>query len=232
MVDDRLNVMVDKERINKEELEKYNIELIEDNMVRVRLEDIMVHFDGYTVKVYMGKHMAERQCGLCGHFDEEKDNEFFTPKREYTDDIMEFHKSYLLNDECEVEKDFLHEKKHYKLENREERVEEEHFYEDDYRRKDKERTYKYRDEEEVLEKTHVMEFPHRVCFSLEPVRVCRKNEEMDEVIDKKVRFTCLPRSSREARELLHKVRNTVLDLKHYPISFVETIQIPRTCTVY
>lgn len=40
-------------------------------MVRVKLEDLEVRFDGYTVKVYMGKHMIERQCGLCGHFDEE-----------------------------------------------------------------------------------------------------------------------------------------------------------------
>ncbi|KAK6059842.1 hypothetical protein COOONC_02502 [Cooperia oncophora] len=189
MVDDRLKVTVDNEKINKEELEKYNIELIEDDMVRVRLEDLMVHFDGYNVKVYMGKHMTERQCGLCGtlrrggiYRSSRKDNDFYTPKKEYTDDIMEFHKSYLLDDECEVEKDYLREKKHYKLEKREERDEDEDrwlddIFEDDYRRKDKERTYRYKDEEEILEKTHVMEFPHRVCFSLEPVRKCRKNEE-------------------------------------------------------
>ncbi|KAK5981628.1 Lipoprotein amino terminal region [Trichostrongylus colubriformis] len=232
MVEDRLTVVVNDKKINKEELEKYNIELIEHNMVRVRLEDLMVHFDGYTVKVYMGKHMAERQCGLCGHFDEERGNEFTTPNMEYTDDIMEFHKSYLLKDECDVEKELPREKKHYRLESREERDESWLEYEDEYKRKDKEHDYKYGNEEELLEKTHVMEFAHRVCFSLEPVRVCRKNEEMDEVIDKKVRFTCLPRSSREARELLHKVRNNVLDLKHYPVSFVETIQVPRTCSVY
>ncbi|KAK5982851.1 Lipoprotein amino terminal region [Trichostrongylus colubriformis] len=242
MVDGRLKVKIDKELIDREELEKYNIELIEDNMVRVKLNDVMVHFDGYTVKVYMGKHMIERQCGLCGHFDEEKDNEFYTPKNEYTDDIMEFHKSYILKDECDVEKDFLHEK-HYRMERREESEEDEEdwldFYEDLSVRKGKKHAYKYWSEEnkedrdeEMLEKTHVMEFSHRLCFSLEPVRVCRKNEKMDEVMDKKVRFTCLPRASNEARQLLRKVRNEILDLKHYPISFVETVQVPRTCTVY
>ncbi|EPB79364.1 von Willebrand factor type D domain protein [Ancylostoma ceylanicum] len=251
MLDEKLKVMVDKEKITKEELEKYkyglartiarlqialamlnssiafSIELMEDNMVRVRLEDLEVRFDGYTVKVYMGKHMIERQCGLCGHFDEEKDNEFLTPKKEYTDDLMEFHKSYLLNDECEVEKEFINEKKHYKVEEDYERKEDfVDIFEEDTR---KERMEK---DEEILEKTHVMEFSHRVCFSLEPVRVCRKNEEMDEVIDKKVRFTCLPRNSHEARQLLHKVHNKVLNLHGYPVSFVETIQVPRTCVVY
>ncbi|RCN42163.1 von Willebrand factor type D domain protein [Ancylostoma caninum] len=227
MLDERLKVMVDKEKITKEELEKYNIELMEDNMVRVKLEDLEVRFDGYTVKVYMGKHMIERQCGLCGHFDEEKDTEFLTPRKEYTDDIMEFHKSYLLNDECEVEKEFITEKRHYKVEEDYERKEDfVDIFEEDTRKERMEKN------EEILEKTHVMEFSHRVCFSLEPVRVCRKNEEMDEVIDKKVRFTCLPRNSHEARQLLHKVHNKVLNLHGYPVSFVETIQVPRTCVVY
>ncbi|KAK6060403.1 von Willebrand factor type D domain protein [Cooperia oncophora] len=243
IVDNRLKVSIDDEKINKEELEKYNIEMIEDDMVRVRLEDLMVHFDGYNVKVYMGKHMTERQCGLCGHFDEEKDNEFLTPRKEYTDDIMEFHHSYILKDQCDVEKDLPREKKHYRMEKREESEENDEdwldFLEGDDDRNGRKRTYKYKSEdrmedkdEEMLEKTHVIEFTHRVCFSLEPVRMCRKNKEMDEVIDKKVRFTCLPRSSRETRQLLHKVRNNVLDLKHYPVSFVDTIQVPQTCTVY
>uniref|UniRef100_A0A7I4Z7Y9 Vitellogenin domain-containing protein n=1 Tax=Haemonchus contortus TaxID=6289 RepID=A0A7I4Z7Y9_HAECO len=238
MNEGKLRVYVDGEKVNKEELEKYNIEPIEENMVRVRLEDLMVHFDGYTVKVYMGKHMTERQCGLCGHFDEEKDNEFYTPKKEYTDDIMEFHKSYLLNDECEVEKELPREKKHYRLEKSESSSSEEDwldFYENDDKRKEMRRTYKYRaesEEEEILEKHHVIEYPHQVCFSLEPVRVCRRNEVKGDTMDKKVRFTCLPRSSREARELLHKVRKNVVDLSRHPISFVETIEVPRTCTVY
>lgn len=84
----------------------------------------------------------------------------------------------------------------------------------------------------MVGKTKVMEFSHRVCFSLEPLRMCRKDKEMGEVIDKKVRFTCLPRSSHDARQFLHKVRNEVLDLTNYPVSFVETIQVPLTCTVY
>lgn len=86
----------------------------------MKLEDVVVRFDGYTVRVYMGKHMTEKQCGLCGHFDEEvhftlvsaadaklfntfqRDNEFLTANKEYTDDIMEFHESYLLKDRVGV----------------------------------------------------------------------------------------------------------------------------------
>ncbi|VDL62423.1 unnamed protein product [Nippostrongylus brasiliensis] len=237
LVDDRFKILVDNEKITMDELEKYKIEMIGDNMILIKLEDLEVHFDGYDVKVYMGKHMSERQCGLCGHFDDVKDNDFLTAKKEYTDDIMEFHKSYLLKDECELEHDFVKEKKHYKVEKREKYLyddDEFELYHDDYERKHKERTFEDKEDDEMLEKTKVIEFSHRICFSLEPIRVCRKEREMDEVMDKKVRFTCLPRSSHEARQMLRKVRNhTVLEnLKEYPISFVETIKVPRTCTVY
>ncbi|VDM77027.1 unnamed protein product [Strongylus vulgaris] len=139
MRDEKLMVTVNDKRINKEELERYNIEMMEENMVRVKLEDIEVRFDGYTVKVYMGKHMIEKQCGLCGHFDEEKDNEFLTPRMEHTHDLMEFHKSYLLNEECEMENELLTEKKHYKMEERSERDADEldYFFNDERTRKDK-----------------------------------------------------------------------------------------------
>ncbi|KAK6765798.1 hypothetical protein RB195_025612 [Necator americanus] len=196
MVDEKLKVEVNNKKINREELERYNIEMMEEDMVRVKLEDVEVRFDGYTAKVYMGKRMIERQCGLCGHYDEEKDNEFLNPKKEYTEDIMEFHKSYLLNDECEIEKDFINEKKHYKVEEEYERKDD--FFFDIFEEEEDNRKNRREKEEEMLERTHVMEFSHRVCFSLEPVRVCRKNEEMDEVVDKKSKKktgklrSCLP----------------------------------------
>ncbi|VDP06515.1 unnamed protein product [Heligmosomoides polygyrus] len=234
MVDDRLKVMVNDKKIDVDEFEKFKWV--------ASLEDVVVRFDGYTVRVYMGKHMTEKQCGLCGHFDEERDNEFLTANKEYTDDIMEFHESYLLKDrelQCEVDKDHIKEKEHYKVEKYEKVDDEFDFMSYDYTHKEKEHTNKYRKDDgrpkviaDMVGKTKVMEFSHRVCFSLEPLRMCRKDKEMGEVIDKKVRFTCLPRSSHDARQFLHKVRNEVLDLTNYPVSFVETIQVPLTCTVY
>ncbi|WKY16214.1 hypothetical protein Q1695_001139 [Nippostrongylus brasiliensis] len=254
MVDDKLKVMIDNKKINVEDMEMHKIELLDDNMVLLKLEDVLVRFDGYNVKVHMGKHMTERHCGLCGHFDEEKDNDFYTSKNEYTDDVMEFHKSYILNDKCEVEKDLLKKKEHYKVEKFDKLVEDdfEFFNDDEYIREDK-KIYKHKNllkrdgtsffragplhrlrsiVADMIEKTKVMEFPHRICFSLDRVPMCRKDMVMDEVMDKKVRFTCLPRSSHEARQLLHKVRNDVVELNEYPVSFVETIQVPRTCIVY
>ncbi|KAJ1364139.1 hypothetical protein KIN20_024159 [Parelaphostrongylus tenuis] len=228
MDDNRLRIFVDDQEIGRDRVQDYDIEKIEDNMVRVKLEDLEVRFDGYDTKVYMGKHMSQRQCGLCGHFDEDKDNEFHTSKNEYTDDVEEFHKSYLLTDECEVEKEFSFDKKDYAVEMDEERRDDWTNAYDDENTSDDWKDSK----EDVLKTTHIMEFPHRVCFSLEPVRKCRKNEKKEDVVEKKVRFTCLPRSSYETRQFLHKARTSVLDLSDYPVSFVENIQVPTACAVY
>uniref|UniRef100_A0A0K0CZE1 Vitellogenin domain-containing protein n=1 Tax=Angiostrongylus cantonensis TaxID=6313 RepID=A0A0K0CZE1_ANGCA len=228
MVDGRLRIFVDNEEVDRDSVQSYNIEKIEDNMVRVKLEDLEVRFDGYVTKVYIGKHMSQRQCGLCGHLDEDKENEFYTPNKEYTSDIEEFHKSYLLTDKCEIEKEFSFEKKDYAVETNEERNDDWLSAYDDENTSNDSKDFG----EEPLKTTHVMEFPHRVCFSLEPVRKCRRNEKMDDVVEKKVRFTCLPRSSHETRQLLHKARTSVLDLNDYPVSFVENLRVPTACVVY
>ncbi|VDO51026.1 unnamed protein product [Haemonchus placei] len=225
MVDDRLVAFVNGRRVYEEAMEKYNIEPVGTSMVRVRLLNLMVHFDGYTARIYMRKHMTEDQCGLCGHSD----------------------------DECGVEENYSREKNHYGLkehEDSEETIEDwPDVQEGDRNHRDDKRLHRNRfegkseEKEEVypihqdptaaiLERTHVIEAAHGVCFSLEPVPVCRENEQMSTVINRKVSFTCLPRSSSEARQLLHKASSNALDLKHYPISFVESIQVPLTCTVY
>uniref|UniRef100_A0A7I4Z585 Vitellogenin domain-containing protein n=1 Tax=Haemonchus contortus TaxID=6289 RepID=A0A7I4Z585_HAECO len=260
MVDDRPVAFVNGRRVYEEVMEKYNIEPVGISMVRVRLLDLMVHFDGYTARIYMSKHMIEDQCGLCGRSDDEKASEVPSPTKEYID-IMNFNQSCLLKGECGVEENYSREKKHYRLkehEDSEETIEDwPDIQEDDRNHRDNKRLHRNRfegksegkeevypihqdatqkrveeDEENaaILERTHVIEAAHGVCFSLEPVPVCRKNEQMSTVINREVSFTCLPRSSSEARHLLREARSNTLDLKHYPISFVKSIKVPLTCT--
>ncbi|KJH41554.1 hypothetical protein DICVIV_12470 [Dictyocaulus viviparus] len=228
MLNNRLEVVVDNERIDKQRMQEYNVHMMDDNMIRVKLEDVEVRFDGYETKVYMSKQMSEKQCGLCGHFDDNKDNEFYTPMMEYTTDIEKFHKSYMLTDQCEVDNKLLFEKKYYSVETDTlDDYDWMKFYSDE-NTVDDSKSYG----RAMLKNTYVMEFAHRVCFSLEPVSKCPKREQNDDMVEKKIRFTCLPRSSYEARQLLHKARTDILNLSGYPVSFVENISVPRTCTVY
>lgn len=39
------------------------------------------------------------QCGLCGHYDENPEDEYRMNNNELTNDLMQFHRSYLLQDE-------------------------------------------------------------------------------------------------------------------------------------
>jgi len=73
-----------------------------------------VAFDGYTARVHVARQMRALQCGLCGNYDGEKEDEFRTAQNELTDDLQTFHKSYLYTkDECEQDESMLRDKKNY-----------------------------------------------------------------------------------------------------------------------
>ena len=48
-----------------------------------------------------------------------------------------------------------------------------------------------------------------------------------------MQFVCLPRQQTEARRLLRDARSgDILRLSEYPVSYVESIEVPKTCVVY
>ncbi|EGT29994.1 hypothetical protein CAEBREN_29057 [Caenorhabditis brenneri] len=225
--DEEFLVKVDGKKIESSKLEKYEIEILGDNLVVIRLPQGEVRFDGYTIKTNLPSVATKNQlCGLCGNNDGEKDNEFMTADNYETEDVEEFHRSYLLkNEECEVENDRLSEKKNYRNKwNREEKREESQYENTD----DDDET-----ENKSVEKTLIKEFSHRICFSLEPVTECRRGYESEETTSKKIRFTCMPRHSENARRFLKESREqNVLDLADFPVSFVEAVKMPTACVAY
>ncbi|EGT30573.1 hypothetical protein CAEBREN_25808 [Caenorhabditis brenneri] len=225
--DEEFLVKVDGKKIESSKLELYEIEILGDNLVVIRLPQGEVRFDGYTIKTNLPSVATKNQlCGLCGNNDGEKDNEFMTADNYETEDVEEFHRSYLLkNEECEVENDRLSEKKNYRNKwNREEKREESQYEntEDDDETENK-----------TVEKTLIKEFSHRICFSLEPVTECRRGYKSEKTSSKKIRFTCMPRHSNNARRFLKESREqNVLDLADFPVSFVEAVKIPSVCVAF
>ncbi|EFO82895.1 hypothetical protein CRE_00395 [Caenorhabditis remanei] len=225
--DEEFVVKVDGKTIQQSEFEQYEMEVLGDNLIVIRLPQGEVRFDGYTIKTNVPSVASKSQlCGLCGNNDGENDNEFMTADNYETEDVEEFHRSYLLKDEeCEVENDRLSEKKNYRNKwNREEKRQESQYESNE----DEEES-----ENKSVEKTLIKEFSNRVCFSLEPVTECRRGFESEKTTSKKLRFTCMPRHSKNARRFMKEARDqTILDLTDFPVSYVEAVKIPTACVAY
>ncbi|CAI5455995.1 unnamed protein product [Caenorhabditis angaria] len=202
---------------------------IKNNGEQVQIERkyIRVVFTGEDIKTQVPKFTQNPLCGLCGNNDNEIDNELRTAEDNETEDIEEFHRSYLLrDDECEIEEDIISNKNNYKQirRNVQENLE-------NYSDSEEYENEENRDEENNLnKKTEIKEFAHRICFSLEGVPACRRQFEEQQTVQQKVKFTCLPRHKSDARVLLNKSRQqNVLELNNYPVSFVESVTVPSQC---
>ncbi|CAB3400130.1 unnamed protein product [Caenorhabditis bovis] len=227
--DEDFLVKVDNKMISENKYEQYRIETLGENLIIVHLNNGEVRFDGYTVKTNLPSYLLKNQlCGLCGNNDDEKENDFKTADNYETEDIEEFHRSYLLKDEeCNVEEDRLSEKKNYR------KLYDDESDDDDSEEYETEYTFnKKSNDEEFVKRTLVKEYSHRVCFSLEPVAECRRGFESEKTVSKKVQFTCLPRHNSNARRFLKDAKSDILRLEDYPVSYVEAVKLPVACVAY
>ncbi|GMR48938.1 hypothetical protein PMAYCL1PPCAC_19133 [Pristionchus mayeri] len=242
--EEKMRVTIDGEEVERrEKLENARV-YKKNDLVVVELDGVSVEFDGYTANVKMSEYYKNKQCGICGHFDGEKKNEFRRADNEETEDLEEFHRSFLVKDEeCKIEEEKVSEKKNYRVEWEESEEEQESIFETKWDKKTKKNEKKYEDEEEThlihassepLEKTRVIEYSNRVCFSKTPVPECpRKSIENEENMKEiKVKFACLSRSDSETARLLREARREILSIDHLPESFVETFTVPRVCLAY
>jgi hypothetical protein len=210
-------------------LEEFGIDYSKKE-VRIANRDITVRFDGEEATVKINPSYKQSQCGLCGHYDDDSEDEFRMSNNELTNDIKSFHKSYsLVNDECRGDLEETHREGEYKqLKHRREYDEEEQ----DQKQGRKRNNDNY--ETEPVEKTEVMEYNHKICFSIKPVKACPEDSYADKTKEQKISFTCLDRTSSEARRLLREARRTnrPVELPSTKPSFVETLTVPSTCVVY
>uniref|UniRef100_A0A1I7TAZ9 Vitellogenin domain-containing protein n=1 Tax=Caenorhabditis tropicalis TaxID=1561998 RepID=A0A1I7TAZ9_9PELO len=230
-----IRVKVDGKKIESEDYSQYQIEQLGESAIVIELPEGEVRFDGYTIKTQLPtvSRQNTQLCGLCGNNDDESNNEFYSADNKETEDMEEFHRSYLLkNEECEAEEERLSEKKNYK---KYERDEEESDESDESYENEPEYTKKSQRSQrksQLVEKTQIKEFSHRICFSIEPVAECRRGYEIDQQQQRKIRFTCLPRHNRDASRLMKESRQQPLELNDYPVAFVEAVKVPTACVAY
>jgi hypothetical protein len=229
----KLQVKINGEHeTNEETLEQYGIDYSK-NMVRISNRDITVRFDGEEASVKVSSSFKNTQCGLCGHYDDDQEDEFRMGNNELTSDIKSYHKSYsLVDDECRQDSDDTYQQEEYKqLKHRREYDQDEEYGQ---QKKQQKRRRNDNDEIDPIEKTEVMEYNHKICFSVKPIKTCPEDSYPGETKEQKVSFTCMDRSSAEARRLLREARRTdgPIDLPNTKSSFAETISVPQNCIVY
>ncbi|KAJ1370299.1 hypothetical protein KIN20_031990 [Parelaphostrongylus tenuis] len=237
MVDNKLIWKVNGEEVDRDQMERYGVKRIHENLHEIETDEVSVVFDGYQANIKISPMYRNKQCGLCGHYDGEKWNDLRRADNEETTEIRDFHRSYITKDsECDFDETELEKDNHgleMDLKNRNYRSREEREFNDD------DDMYKFEesdDEKETrkpIHRTRVVEREYRVCFSVEPQLECPKYTTKNEVTEEEVDFVCLRSSNQETRRLLRKAREEVI-----PRSLLKgqnwstTVSIPKTCTVY
>uniref|UniRef100_A0A915DVG3 VWFD domain-containing protein n=1 Tax=Ditylenchus dipsaci TaxID=166011 RepID=A0A915DVG3_9BILA len=224
-VEGRMRIRVDDEQFNMEEpTARKTINTDSQGrllaFVDVDGADVAVKFNGKTAKIQMSEQFKEKQCGLCGNYNDNQDDELRNNENKLSSDVKAFHRSYTLDrDGGECQED-----------------ERTNFYE----RQPADFGHT-QPKQEPVDRTVIMEYNHKLCFSIKPVKQCpqgyfggEEEEGAKQLLKRpKVSFSCLDRQSIEGQRLRKIVRRTgVADLGEYQPSFYETVVIPETCIQY
>jgi len=211
---------------------------------------VRVEFDGEEAKVKVGGMYKNIQCGLCGHYNDEEDDTFHGANGKKSNSVKDFHRSYTLkNEECDESRvnkfyegqdssEFSirpnknqrgmqwssnNEQDEQQDENSSDSFEQEGWTNSN--EKSNQRNPK------PVDRTEVIEYSHKLCFSIKPVKRCPRGSRAEESETKeKVPFVCYDRNNSQARQLQRQVRQgQVADVEDKAPAFVETVQQPTKC---
>jgi hypothetical protein len=217
---DSFKYKVNQEEKTERDMESYGV-TTRDGMMTYTNTDFTVRFNGRKAWIKIAQLYKNAQCGLCGHYDDEQENEFRMGNNEMTSNLRDYHKSYTLKD-GQCDQDFEETLQRERLET----INSDEFFGGESNEND----------EEPIEKTYVMEYgSSKVCFSKKPVPSCPEDRHSEgEKKEMKIQFACLPRSSDQARRFLRRAKReqVVDDVRDLALSFVETIRVPTKCVEY
>jgi len=208
----------------------------ENGYVTVYLPEtgIKVYFDGFSANIKMSPMFRNIQCGMCGHYDLEPEDEFRSPNFQLTSDVRDFYKDYTITDgtctfpkeiseictseRCEYESRF---DRFRSVEEQEESFPEFSEYDSKYSL-------------EPMEVTKVIEQGNQLCFSKLPVKECPEHTYPTSYQSaKKIIFSCLPFTDPRAERfhyLALRERRVISEVEELPASFTETFSFPESCS--
>jgi len=246
----QITVKVDDKKITDEdELTKYDIEKSQFQ-VYVQQRGIQVRFDGEEASIKVSSIYKNLQCGLCGHYSDEEQDVFRTSDNKRSQSLKDFHRSYTLkNEECEESK--LN--KFYQDRDSQEfsikpRKQQSAYYRDSFQQRDEddseergdnqwfsssEETDKENDKNKPVDRTQLLEYAQKICFSMKPVKKCPQGTVPDNASDSKsmkTQFFCLERSSSQARRFQRQVRQgKIVESEGQNPTFFDNVEQPTKC---
>ncbi|KAE9553920.1 hypothetical protein FO519_002846 [Halicephalobus sp. NKZ332] len=219
----KMVVKVDGMLILESDFEKYGIyKIANEDIYELRCDftAASVRFDGFNIMVRIADEYMNRQCGVCGHYNGDRNDELRMHDNEQTDNLREFHKSYLYRgEECELsalealEKDSSEEGQ-----------------EESYRMDIDENMEKKQEDREIepVRKTDMVETHNEVCFSKMPIEQCPEGSSPSKSRMAKVEYFCLKRSSSAARKMLKELREkNIIEVERS--NSERQVRIPRMC---
>uniref|UniRef100_A0A7E4VJH3 Vitellogenin domain-containing protein n=1 Tax=Panagrellus redivivus TaxID=6233 RepID=A0A7E4VJH3_PANRE len=246
---EKLVVRINGEEVSDEQTLSENWVTINnaESNARINLpQGVLINFDGEEASVKLSGMYKNAQCGLCGHYDGEANDEWRKNDNTVTDDLKAFHRSYsLLEDDSECEQKYNQDSSFSTLENDSESEYDSAYDSEDDREDNREYNHFDADSDESdsnesdddsnraspISKTQVVEYNHKICFSAKPVKQCPRGSYAVESEQMKVPFACMKRSSSEARRLLRAARSEDISskLSDNKPSFVESVKVALAC---
>jgi len=215
--------------VRKDEYDQYlirKIETKENTIFEVKCPhtEAILRFDGQKIAIKISDEFMNRQCGVCGHMNNDREDDFLKHDKTQAESSSDFQLSYMYRgEECEPEA--LREIEDMKPKNR--------------RRDEPEApssSSEERRERSPVKRTIVVEKRDKVCFSHKPEYACPEGFEIklnDRVEKEKTKFLCKPRTEPETQRLLRKARKgETVKVEGETSEHSEKIEIPRRCTKY
>ncbi|KAF1758267.1 hypothetical protein GCK72_014725 [Caenorhabditis remanei] len=207
------------------EKKQFNLIWLNKNTVKFDSDDVTVQFDGVNARIHLSALYRNQQCGLCGHYDNEKETEFYDAENQ-ENTIPKFAKSYLYKDsKCNFERNVFEKEENFRrIERDQEDQEQEMNYEESRREQD----------DEPTEQIVAVERQHEICFTKKSVLRC-ENGKSQESKKQKTDVYCLPSSNSWARRQMREIRREPLrqwsedklqNLREQPQMEERTVRVP------
>lgn len=219
--------------------------------VKVSLPEqgVRVYFDGYTAAIKMSPQYQNLQCGLCGHYDNDQDDEFRNPQSELESDVRSFYQKFTMQEEscqfpeelseicqepsCQPQSRYEQQSRWYQSssESQESSEEEE---------QSSPRSWEQRQQYRPVQRTKVIEQNGKICFSKTRVPRCPHHTYPSQHEKaRKVVYACLPRDDPEVDSILAKLSQqrsrsqqqsqTPSRIQSLPSAFNEVEPQPQRC---
>lgn len=210
---------------------------VQDTYMECELPEagIRVYFDGLSANIKVSPWYRSLVCGLCGHYNNEQDDDLVSADKRHLVSGEQMLRSYLIeedNKQCE------HQFSQYETKLSWDTVYDsdyldEHDHKDWMRQLLKSPVHRTDRDIDPIKRTKVIEQSDEICFSKHPVPKCPHHTYTKEHKSQpeKIVYCCLPRHSEKAEKYHRRTsRDHIIDeIDSLKPSFTETEYVPKSC---